>query len=385
MTASHPSAQVLWTKAFWSNYGTHNGLVPLSAAVQKAAPGLIRLVGPVESPRPVLRLAQRAVRKINGLMGKGPSFEAIHKHAPFYGETGWLLEKAIRASISKMPPAVLMIESLEESFFSLAEERPSWTRTRLLGICHQPPTWWRLKTQGAPHFRALDRLIVLSKEAQIYWSDQLGAEKVVFIPHGANVDFFKPGPPGGKPSVAEGALQIVFSGSWLRDFETLETVIALADQRRLPVRFDLVVPLSFRDRPAFYELTRSSRVRWHAGLSEEGLREVYQKSDLMLHLLRDSTANNGMLEGMACGLPLIVTDVGGVRDYARENFADFIPPRDAHLVVQAIEYWIDHCDELPYRGDLARAHTVDHFAWDKIAECYVELIREVMAPPNSRS
>lgn len=45
---------------------------------------------------------------------------------------------------------------------------------------------------------------------------------------------------------------------------------------------------------------------------------MYQESDLLVVLL-DSTANNSLLEAMACGMPMVTTDLQGVRDYVARS------------------------------------------------------------------
>ena len=46
---------------------------------------------------------------------------------------------------------------------------------------------------------------------------------------------------------------------------------------------------------------------------------LYQGADLLLLPLIDATANNTLLEGLACGLPVLASDLTGVRDYAPDS------------------------------------------------------------------
>lgn len=203
----------------------------------------------------------------------------------------------------------------------------------------------------------------------------MSREKVVFIPHGVDSDFFLPSETEMKLSSNDGVLRIVFSGKWLRDFETMAAVTAIADDLNLPVRFEMIVPPYSRRTDTCYRIAMSPRVRWHSGLSDEDLRDVYRQSDLLLLTLYDSTANNGLLEGMACGLPVVVTDVGGVKDYATKTFADFVPPRDASSIIEVIQGYLAQKGKLIERGAAARAHVETHLSWRKIAREYVALLQ----------
>jgi glycosyltransferase involved in cell wall biosynthesis len=124
-------------------------------------------------------------------------------------------------------------------------------------------------------------------------------------------------------------------------------------------------------------MAMSPRVRWHADLPDEELRRIYRQSDLLVLPLCDCTANNALQEGLACGLPVIVTDVGGVRDYANEQFADFVRPGDAAGFIERLKDCIAHKDKLVARGASARTFVEQQLSWKKVAARYAAMLRSL--------
>jgi len=55
----------------------------------------------------------------------------------------------------------------------------------------------------------------------------------------------------------------------------------------------------------------AAAIKWHGWLSRSELSDVYQSADLLVHpsLLRGNA--NVVLEGMACGLPVVASKVAG--------------------------------------------------------------------------
>ncbi len=79
-------------------------------------------------------------------------------------------------------------------------------------------------------------------------------------------------------------------------------------------------------------------------MTDEALLRAYQTTTALLLPLDDATANNALLEGMACGLPLITTDLPGVRDYTTEASRLLSPKAD-------VDAMTDHVKAL-LKGDL---------------------------------
>jgi len=71
-------------------------------------------------------------------------------------------------------------------------------------------------------------------------------------------------------------------------------------------------------------------------LSDEELRCAYWEADLLLLPLTDATANNAILEAMACGLPVVSTDVGGVAEALGAEAGVLCPPRDPAALAEAV-------------------------------------------------
>jgi len=115
--------------------------------------------------------------------------------------------------------------------------------------------------------------------------------------HGIDTDFFTPRTEARR----EGPFRCVTAGHWLRDWTAVRAVaVALPD-----VEFHVVT-----DRDT--GLAGLANVRTHRNVDDATLRSIYQQSDALFLPLVQSTANNTLLEGIACGLPAVSTDLPSV-------------------------------------------------------------------------
>lgn len=71
-------------------------------------------------------------------------------------------------------------------------------------------------------------------------------------------------------------------------------------------------------------------------MSEEDLLVAYRQADLLALPLKDCTANNSILEAMACGLSVVTTDIGGIRDYVDDTCALLSARGDAEEMAKNI-------------------------------------------------
>lgn len=190
-------------------------------------------------------------------------------------------------------------------------------RNRLVATFHTPG--WRMNevVRERRSLRWLDAVVVMSNSQLPYWSDVVGPDRVAFVPHGVDTGYFRPAAVPGRES---GPVRFLTVGHHLRDFEVLAEVARDLAASHPDVEFAVVA------RPdRMGPLAGLANVSCHSGLSDAALRSLYQTCTALLLPLRDATANNALLEGMACGTPVIATDIQGVRDYAAPQGTVFCP------------------------------------------------------------
>ena len=125
------------------------------------------------------------------------------------------------------------------------------------------------------------------------------------------------------------------------------------------------------------QLGIASNFRLAGFVSDDDLPSYYNLADLFV---LPSKSGEGLplvaLEAMACGLPLIATDVGGIREILMEKYGRLLPPNQPELLAEGVLDFAS-VDFSTHKEEL-RAMVEKQFSWDvnveKLIEIYEELI-----------
>jgi len=202
------------------------------------------------------------------------------------------------------------------------------TRNRLVATFHEPPAFLERFAIDRQRTKNLDAVVLVAESQRVHFEGLLPPWRVFVVPHGVDTDFFCP------PERISDQQVCIAVGGKLRDFETFTLAINLIWRVDPSVRFVLVGTPHTKD--AHLRRLRDERVHFRRGLSDEELRRAYQTSKLAVFSFRDSTVNNALLEAMACGLPIVATDVGGTRQYLGGESGVLCPPGDADALAAGV-------------------------------------------------
>jgi glycosyltransferase involved in cell wall biosynthesis len=195
---------------------------------------------------------------------------------------------------------------------------------------------------------------------QRYLRDELHLDAELLI-GGVNRDMFHPV----RVRKTEGAFNILCSGDprERKGMETIRRAVDAVMQKHPNVRLDTY---------------------YGKAIPQEKMAETYASADLFLDAQRYAGWNNPVAEAMACGVPVVCTDIGAVADFAfHEETALLVPVGDAGALAAAVERMIG--DEALRRRLKSNAlNKIAGFDWDRSARRLVHLLEERLAVPASR-
>jgi len=240
---------------------------------------------------------------------------------------------------------------------------------RMICTYHLPPSVFGSFVKRQDHLKRLDAVVAVASNQKEFFAEKIGGDRVFIVPHGIDCDFFTPGErvPG------EMDRTVLFVGHFIRDFELLRKLIINMASADRSVKF--LATVWEEDRKYFEGL---DNVTVKTKVSDEELREYYRRCPVLVQPMKDCTANNSMLEGMACGCPAVASEVGGVRDYVDDSCAILVPEPDPGVFAGRILDLLNDPVRLRLMSGNAREKALE-FNWPKIAERLKEVYRLVRA------
>lgn len=258
----------------------------------------------------------------------------------------------------------------EDSYHYLAMARPLLRVRRSAVVCsyHQPPDILQRVVPKARAITHADAIVVMAGNQADYFSSLVGRERVFVVPHGIDTDHYQPGPPDQRDTRI-----CIAVGQWLRDFEMLRDVIRIVNARDSSIRFKIITREEHR--PLFEGL---ANVEFLSEISDADLLAAYQKAQMLVLPLSDSTANNSVLEAMSCGLPILSTDVGGIRDYVSPDFSCLVARKDADAMADAVLELAADPIRAEQMGRAARARALQ-LDWRRVVDLQMKVYETVAA------
>jgi glycosyltransferase involved in cell wall biosynthesis len=328
----------------WHHHTTSGGYDRLASAVG----------APVISRNELNGITSGVARKI---------WNRLTKTRPYlvdrYSFEDWLAEQELTIRCLVGPPDAVHV-LYGEWHLDLLFRRRSLLRCPLIATFHLPAERVSRSFEyfQSKKIKGIDAAIVLARSEITEYQRWFGADKVVYVPHGIDTARFRP---ADRRSVCN-KLRLLIVGEHLRDWDVMHRVIDEAFRNYLDVQFDVVTRSEF-----FPYFTGCSNITLHSEIPESKLIELYGGADALFLPLKHSIANNAVLEALACGTPVIATDVGGISDYVTSDCGWLIPKDEVESIVGLISQLCADKQIAWSRREQARAQALK-FDWQRIVE-----------------
>ncbi len=253
-------------------------------------------------------------------------------------------------------------------------------RQRVLGALYRPFLWQVLK-----------RAALISVSNPVYIQDspflRRYAEKCRVVHFGVDFARFAATPAVQQQAAAWqarslGAPLILFVGR-LRHYKGVDVLISAL--QRLPGAQALVVgvgPMEQTWRSLAHALGVADRVAFLGELSDAELVALYHAASIFVlpSTNRAETLGIVQLEAMACGLPLVCTELGTGTSYVNQNGQTgwVVPPDDADALAAALRKLLENPAQRAAMGAAGRERVLRHFSVQAMLEQTLALYAEAM-------
>lgn len=205
---------------------------------------------------------------------------------------------------------------------------------------------------------------------------------IIIIPYGVDPTVFRPGTTEESRDPADPPLTIGFVKTLSENYapDLLIRAFASALARGLDARLVLAGrgPLQGTLEALSKQLEISDRVSFLGFVPHENVPSLMRKLDILVNCSRSESFGVVICEASASGIPVIVTDVGGVREVVKDGVTGrLIPPDDLGALADAMVQ-LGRCPEQRLAmGQAGRKFIEDTYVWsnnvDAVLQCFETL------------
>lgn len=201
-------------------------------------------------------------------------------------------------------------------------------------------------------------------------ADRFGRRPRV-IPPGVDTTVFKP------PQTDARRAGVGYAGGLVphKGVDVLLRAVALLSDHTVPVTIAGDGPERTTLVSLAKELGISDRVTWLGEVDRPAVAEAFRKVRVVAVPSRRDAFGLVAVEGLACGTPVVASDVGGLGSILTPTCGTAVPPGDAQALAAALEHWLDASNNASTRAATERAATeraasyaIDNVAGDALAD-----------------
>ncbi len=111
-------------------------------------------------------------------------------------------------------------------------------------------------------------------------------------------------------------------------------------------------------------------------IAGEKMPQKYGEADIFVLPSYNEGMSNAMLEAMACGLPVVVTDVGGTEELVDKNNGFVFKPGDNIALTKILKHICGNKEIINKLGQNSRKKA-ENFKWENIAKEYLHIFEDI--------
>ena len=229
-------------------------------------------------------------------------------------------------------------------------------------------------------FGLADRIVVLARSELEAYRRFLPGRPILLAPNAVDCTPLQP-----RAAAPSAALRLVFIGRLVREKGVQDLLLALAAMKRdgEPPRLTIAGsgPEEPRLRRMAAELGLDGAVGFAGPVTGAAKSQLLRRSDLFVLPSYAEGLPYALLEGMAAGLPAVVTRVGAIPDLVTEGVhGAFVPARDPEAIARVLASLAADRERLARMGRAAHERVRELCSIDRMAGRFAEIYGELGDP-----
>ena len=117
-------------------------------------------------------------------------------------------------------------------------------------------------------------------------------------------------------------------------------------------------------------------VRFHGMKTKQEVADFMKYCDIFVLPSLFETFGVVLIEAMACGKPLIATDIGGPNEIVTDEVGRLVPPADSEALARTLDYMLDHYRE--YSSEALARYAQERYSYQAVGKKLDQLYRSVL-------